>query len=196
MSIARGARWPHQKIRPRVWRHYNCSDRGPPRCRRNTELSASNDRSSAQSRPCPGPPGMSQRGRGRSDAERTAIVAFGEGFWTPARYGARPFPDGPASKSLPRRKPRAERALFRSGAIYGDLRIADGASSRGCGGWRQSWRRERRGRVRSVAAMGGPGAGAAVGGGLASSCGHRPPAPTRWRRGENGVARREGQRRS
>jgi hypothetical protein len=40
---------------------------------------------------------------------------------------ARPFPDGPASKSLPRRKLWAERALFRSGAIYGDLRIADGA---------------------------------------------------------------------
>ena len=52
-------------------------------------------------------------------------ACFGEGFWTPALCDGGGEAPGPASKSLPRRKPRGGRAL--EGATYGDLRVADGA---------------------------------------------------------------------
>src|ERR1700722_9326859 len=52
-------------------------------------------------------------------------VAVGEGFWTPALCDGGGEAPGPASESLPRRKPRGGRAL--EGATYGDLRVADGA---------------------------------------------------------------------
>ena len=47
------------------------------------------------------------------------------GFWTPAHCDGGGEAPGPASESLPRRKPRGGRAL--EGATYGDLRVADGA---------------------------------------------------------------------
>ena len=58
----------------------------------------------------------------------------GEGFRMPAPSGTVVRDVGPAFESLPRRKPRVGRALFCSGANYGDLGIADG--------WRASprWR--------------------------------------------------------
>ena len=52
-------------------------------------------------------------------------VAVGEGFWTPALCDGGGEAPGPASESLPRRKPRGGRAL--EGATYGDLRVGDGA---------------------------------------------------------------------
>jgi hypothetical protein len=52
-------------------------------------------------------------------------VVVGEGFWTPAHCDGGGEAPGPASESLPRRKPRGGRAL--EGATYGDLRVADGA---------------------------------------------------------------------
>jgi hypothetical protein len=51
--------------------------------------------------------------------------SIGEGFWTPALCDGGGEAPGPASESLPRRKPRGGRAL--EGATYGDLRVADGA---------------------------------------------------------------------
>src|SRR5271155_4058874 len=58
---------------------------------------------------------------------RTAAVdvTVGEGVCTPAHCDGRGEAPGPASESLPRRKPRGGRAL--EGATYGDLRVADGA---------------------------------------------------------------------
>jgi len=52
-------------------------------------------------------------------------VAVGEGFWTPALCDGGGEAPGPASESLPRRKPRGGRAL--ESATYGDLRVGDGA---------------------------------------------------------------------
>ena len=50
----------------------------------------------------------------------------GEGFPTPAIATAGRG-RGPASESLPRRKPRGGRGLVGLGATYGDLRVAGGA---------------------------------------------------------------------
>src|SRR5277367_1742375 len=53
-------------------------------------------------------------------------VCSGEGFWTPALCDGGGEGPGPASKSLPRRKPRGGRAL--EGATYGDLRVICGTA--------------------------------------------------------------------
>ena len=71
------------------------------------------------------PTGMPTSRRGRSDAERSAIVSKGEGFRTPALCFSRRAGSGPAFESLPRRKPRAGRALL--GRDYGDLPVAEGS---------------------------------------------------------------------
>jgi hypothetical protein len=57
---------------------------------------------------------------------RRSDARFGEGFWTPAPAPRLHRRKGPASESLPRRKPRGGRAL--EGATYGDLRVVDGAA--------------------------------------------------------------------
>jgi hypothetical protein len=54
-------------------------------------------------------------------------VAFGEGFWTPARCRTVVRARGPAFESLPRRKPRTGRGAVLVGATYGGLRIACGS---------------------------------------------------------------------
>jgi len=54
-------------------------------------------------------------------------VGNGEGFRAPAPSLMVVRDVGPASESLPRRKPRAGRGAVWSSASYGDLRIADGS---------------------------------------------------------------------
>jgi hypothetical protein len=124
-----------------------------------------------------------------------ADARFGAGFRTPALRDGRAG-SGPAFESLPRRKPRAERALFRWGAIYGDLRIADGASlSRLC---RVATVLAARAKRQGAFGRGNGRAWRRVGGRrrtgelvrTSASCSGAVEA-----RG-NGVARREGQRRS
>ena len=95
-------------------------------------------------------------------------VRYGEGFRTPALCRTVVGVLGPAFESLPRRKPRVGRDAVWSGAAYGDFRIGTARVCRGLVA-RKSWRRDRRRQACLVASMRGPGAGAAVGGGLATS---------------------------
>ena len=102
------------------------------------------------------------------------------GFRTPAPCG-----DGRAGSGAGVRKPPKEETAGRKGRRLvgrGPMEIL-GSQTAGVGrrgGWCvQSWRRDRRRQACLVARLRGPGAGAAVGGGLATSRGHRLSAPAR-----------------
>ena len=100
---------------------------------------------------------------------------------------------GPAFESLPRRKPRAGRgAVLAWRELWGFAGGGRLACDAAVAGGAQSWRRNRRRRTCSVARMRRPGAGAAVEGALATSCGRRLPAPGRgWRRRETALRGRK-----
>ena len=107
----------------------------------------------------------------------------GEGFRTPALCGTVVRRRGRRSKASQGGNRGEEGGCLVGRDLWGFEdrgRLASGASA---AGGARSCRRKRRWRAGSVARMRGAGVGAAVGGGLATSRGHRAPAPARgWRR--------------
>ena len=116
------------------------------------------------------------------DDKRSALLDswfhFGEGFLAPAFATVGRAP-GPAPESLPRRKARGGRGRFGGARLWGFEdrgRLASGAPA---AGGARCFRRKRRRRTASMAAMRGSDALALVGRGLATSRGHEGRVPAR-----------------
>jgi len=128
------------------------------------------------SSPCPRP------GVHRDQDLGLDSLALIRGFRAPALCDGREAP-GPAFESPPRRKPRAGWGPFGERELWGFADRGRLASALPAAGGAQCFERERRRRLFSMATMRGSEAFASVGGGLATSWGHRARVPARgWRR--------------